>query len=291
MAGAHLPSLAEESKPEPAKSLDSSDTHQSTITSEEKAQTAGAFAETSNYFEERFSPLDPVYIVFGWRDEFHSKFQLSFKYRIIREGGWAASKFGVLDDLYFGYTQFSLWDMGEKSSPFRDTNYKPGMFYEANFGEGRLDWMESFGLRTGYEHESNGRDGTNSRSLNILYLRPRLVLGDSRKYYFEIAPKAYVYVGNLDENPDIAEYRGYVDLTLRTGYGNGWQISSTFRRGTQDHYGSIQVDATYPLSRILFLKDLGGFLQLQYFNGWGESLIDYNEKRPSQFRVGIMILR
>lgn len=251
-------------------------------------------APLSDEFEEylrRFRRLEPIYFSLGWRGGLHSKFQLSFKYRLFREDGWAAERVGLLDDLYFGYTQFSLWDLGDESAPFRDTNYKPGMFYEVNTRRRTLDWIDGFGLRAGFEHESNGRDSVDSKSLNILYVRPRLMMGNEEKLYFEIAPKAYVYVGNLGDNADIADYRGYVDLQLRAGYGKGLQVSSTLRRGVEAHYGSVQVDVTYPLRRIFFMDDLGGYLHVQYFNGWGESLLDYNRKLPSQIRVGIMILR
>ncbi|MFZ5510482.1 MAG: phospholipase A, partial [Pseudomonadota bacterium] len=33
------------------------------------------------------------------------------------------------------------------------------------------------------------------------------------------------------------------------------------------------------------------YLHFQYFNGYGESFLDYNLKRRSQFRIGFSIVR
>jgi outer membrane phospholipase A len=38
------------------------------------------------------------------------------------------------------------------------------------------------------------------------------------------------------------------------------------------------------------LRGSGGRLQLQYFNGWGESLLDYNKRRSDQIPVGLMLV-
>ena len=45
---------------------------------------------------------------------------------------------------------------------------------------------------------------------------------------------------------------------------------------------------SYPLSK-LSGGDLTGWLMLQYFGGYGESLLDYNRKLDSQLRLGIAI--
>jgi outer membrane phospholipase A len=34
-----------------------------------------------------------------------------------------------LDNLYFAYTQASIWDLSADSRPFRDTTYSPQLFY------------------------------------------------------------------------------------------------------------------------------------------------------------------
>ncbi|MBX6392545.1 MAG: phospholipase A, partial [Burkholderiales bacterium] len=52
----------------------------------------------------------------------------------------------------------------------------------------------------------------------------------------------------------------------------------------------VQVDASYPIRRPFF-ANAGGYIHFQYFNGYGESLIDYNQKRASQFRIGVSVVR
>jgi hypothetical protein len=58
---------------------------------------------------QRLSFNEPMYIMFGAHDGANAKFQLSFKFRIY-EGKDPASK-RFIDNLYFAYTQFSLWDL------------------------------------------------------------------------------------------------------------------------------------------------------------------------------------
>lgn len=35
---------------------------------------------------------------------------------------------------------------------------------------------------------------------------------------------------------------------------------------------------------------MNGYLHLQYFNGYGETLLGYNRREDSQFRVGLSIV-
>ena len=40
-----------------------------------------------------------------------------------------------------------------------------------------------------------------------------------------------------------------------------------------------------------FFANAGGFLHFQYFDGYGETLLDYNFRRNSQLRIGFSIVR
>lgn len=215
----------------------------------------------------------------------NARFQLSFKYRLFDPAGRPAQWLPLLSRLHFGYTQSSIWDMGADSAPFRDTSYRPSFFWqEPTGGQGLMPDL----LRAGYEHESNGKDGANSRSINTLFAQPvwRTGFSDGRTLIF--APKVYGYLGKED-NPDIQRYRGYVDWVFRYGHEDGWLLATQLRRGTGGH-GSAQFNLSYPLREPVFART-GGFLHFQLFTGYGESLLDYNLDRGTQVRVGFSIVR
>ena len=143
------------------------------------------------------------------------------------------------------------------------------------------------GLEAGFQHESNGNSGNASRSLNILYAKPYFFFGNVEKYHFTLAPKVWAYIGNLTENPDIADFRGYFDLELKFGKPDGLELRSNLRQGAEG--GSVQIDFTYPF-RILTFGNFNGYFQVQYFSGYGETLLFYNQK-DSQFRIGFALYR
>jgi phospholipase A1/A2 len=230
---------------------------------------------------------EPMYFLVGTREGTSARFQLSFKYRLFDDDGVAVGLLPFLSGLHVAYTQTSLWDLGSRSKPFRDNSYRPAAFYEWQ-GGAPVGAHPGWNVRAGVEHESNGRDGDNSRSINIAFVRPELRFHIGQSWYGAVAPKVYGYLDKTD-NPDIANYRGYADLGLVVGQNDGWQIASTVRRGTSG-YGTVQVDASYPF-RKPFFADTGGFLHFQYFNGYGETILDYNTRHKSQFRVGVSIVR
>ncbi|MFM9886275.1 MAG: phospholipase A [Burkholderiales bacterium] len=234
------------------------------------------------------STYEPMYAIVGTRENATVKMQLSFKYRPFDEDVFGTGIFAPLSKLHFGYTQTSLWDIGQESAPFRDTSYRPDIFYlEPDFWRS-ADGGRRLSFAAGLEHESNGRDGESSRSVNIAYLRTRWRMNIGQDYYWVLWPKFVKYLEKSD-NTDIADYRGYVDLNFRFGRYDGFEVSSVLRKGNRTA-GSMQLDLTYPIRRRI-LADAGGFVHFQYFNGYGESLLDYNVHRRSQVRLGFSIVR
>lgn len=235
--------------------------------------------------EPALSAHEPVYFLFGTRNGPNARYQISFKYRIFDKESTPAQWWPALGQLHFGYTQTATWDLGVDSKPFHDTSYRPSLFWQK-----RLDYGESMPryLRAGFEHESNGKEGINSRSTDLAYIQPawRADFDDGKSLIF--APRFYSYL-DKDENPDIPHFRGYADWLLRYGDENEWVLSSRIRVGSGGHAGT-QFDLSVPFRKPLFART-GGFVYLQLFSGYGETLLDYNQRHPAQLRVGFSIVR
>lgn len=237
--------------------------------------------------EPALSAYEPAYFVGGSNDQSgkDAKFQISFKYRLFDPESSFGKYSPMLSNLYFTYTQTTVWDLGGDSSPFRDTSYRPGVFYRA-LGRGNDFWPDEYDL--GLEHESNGQGGDESRSINIGYLRPiwQFDLDNGKRLTFY--PRIYGYL-DKNENPDIDEYRGYVDWQMRYGREDGLIVNALYRQGTEG-YATGQLDFSYPLSERIFART-GAFAHVQLFSGYGETLVDYNREHDTQLRVGISLVR
>ena len=235
-----------------------------------------------------FAAYEPMYFLVG-TDPQDSSFQISFKYRFFNPGGPLALGHPWVKGFHFAYTQTSFWDLKSSSMPFEDTSYKPELFYlSSNIDTGAKGVRRLF-LQTGFQHESNGRGGDASRSTNYLYAKPILIFySEQSRLGLQIAPKVWAYVANEESsNPDLADYRGYFDLELKLGQGDGLVLGSNFRWAQEG--GSLQLDLTYPLRRILF-GNIDVYLQAQYVNSLAESLLNYKE-RSEALRFGLAIVR
>jgi phospholipase A1/A2 len=237
--------------------------------------------------EPALSAHEPTYIVFGDSSDrgFDARYQLSFKYRIFDPEGFIGRFSPLFSNLYFSYTQTSLWDIGEDSSPFRDTSYRPGLFYQWA-GSDKFLFPDEW--RVGAEHESNGRSDVDSRSIDTAYISPSWHIDLPSNRRFSFTPKIYTYI-DKNENNDIQRYRGYVDWMARFGREDGLMFNGLYRQGTAG-YATGQLDISYPISERIFART-GSFVHLQLFSGYGETLLDYDQDRDSQIRLGISIAR
>ena len=240
-------------------------------------------------FLKNLSAYEPVYFLFGvdpGREK--SKFQVSFKYKLFNKPFDSQGLNSLLDGFHLAYTQTSYWDLKSDSKPFDDSSYKPELFYLVPKIDLELPWVKLFGIQGGFQHESNGKDGDESRSTNYIYIKPIMAISLFDDAYLTVAPKLWFYVMNEDEtNPDLADYRGYFDLQVQAGMPMGLCLDTHTRWAEAGP--SIQADLSYPLTSF-FNNGLNLYLHFQYFNGYAERLKAYDEKEEI-FRIGFSLSR
>jgi phospholipase A1/A2 len=203
-------------------------------------------------------------------------FQFSFKTKIWQD------ILGENMDLWVAYTQRSFWQSYnfKDSAPFRETNYEPEIILNFRTSYDLL-WLKGRFINVGLNHQSNGQSGLLSRSwnravANFGFERDNLVLILKTWYRF---PES----AENDNNSDINNYLGYGELW---GYyfwnGNRFGVMARNNLNAGTNRSAVQLEWSFPL-----LERISGYIQ--YFNGYGESMLDYDHNIN---RIGIgFILR
>lgn len=242
---------------------------------------------TGRVMDEPEPPLsqeEPMYFIIGSRGPTTARFQLSFKYRLFDTSSGFGHDQPWLSAFYFGYTQNSLWDLSSESKAFRDTSYRPSFFWRWTRTDERA-FIDA--VRLGLEHESNGSQGEQSRSINIAFVRPEWRWRLREGELIEFTPKIYTYL-DKEENPDIDDYRGYVDWRVRFDSGGNWIATSVVRIGNAGK-GSFLLDVSRRTRDVKF-GPVSTYIHVQFFSGYGEDILDYNVRKKSQLRVGFAIV-
>jgi len=200
------------------------------------------------------------------------KFQISFQQRLTKS---------VLPGhtyLYLFYSQKAIWHVFRNSLPFYDLNFNPGIgiskhIIVKNRLLGKVTLMA--------EHESNGRDGTASRSWNKIslaaeaYISPYLMA--HAKYWIPIVDGQY--------NRDILKYMGISQAGFQAkSLDDKWVLDMTLvkRQGWNLNFNTI-IQLGYRINH-----NSNQFIMLQYYNGYGEHMLDYNQYH-SRIRFGLLI--
>jgi phospholipase A1 len=193
-------------------------------------------------------------------DHVEMKFQLSFKIPVVE------SLFDTRADLYAAYTNLSFWQAYNRdiSSPFRETVHEPELFLAVPNDWSLFGWrnvLQQFGV----VHQSNGQGGFRSRSWNRAYAN---FIFERDSFLVGVKPWYRIPEDN-DDNPDIDDFLGRYEL--RGIYKRENQTFSLMLRNLFDgeNRDTMQLDWSFPIH-----GRWRGYLQ--YFNGYGESLIDYN---------------
>lgn len=197
-------------------------------------------------------------------DNYEFKFQFSIKAQLLD------SIMKYRGRIYFGYTNQSYWQIydRENSGPFRETNHEPEIFADIDHDRQFAGWHIPL-MRFGWVHQSNGRSSSLSRSWNRLYGQ---VFLEKDNWALSIKPWIRVSGDSAEEdNPDIDDFMGNFEFGIfRQGVSSA--ASAKIRNNLRsENRGAIELNWSKPLP---YNKKLRFYLQ--YFYGYGESLIDYN---------------
>ncbi|MCP5272626.1 MAG: phospholipase A [Burkholderiaceae bacterium] len=204
-----------------------------------------------------------------------AKFQLSFKFKLADFG----RELDMPLSIWGAYTQQSHWQVfnGGISRPFRETNYEPELMVALHPDLDLWGWRWRLAA-LGINHQSNGRAEPLSRSWNRIVAQLGVERGDVAVI---LRPWLRVREDRAnDDNPDIVDYLGHGDLTVVWAPGRH-QFSLSSRLNLATGRGAAQAHWTFPLTR-----RVRGIVQ--WFGGYGESLVDYN-RRQHTLGIGISL--
>ncbi|MCC5879246.1 MAG: phospholipase A [Idiomarina sp.] len=209
-------------------------------------------------------------------EDLEFKLQFSFKYPL------STGLFGSRHALWVAYTQQSYWQAynSKESRPFRETNYEPEVFVAFNVSDFNFFGIDPKFINVSLNHQSNGRAEPTSRSWNRVTAE---FIFEHDNLAFSIRPWWRIpESGDDDDNPDIKRYLGYGDLNFIYSW-NDYSVDVLLRNNlrTSTNRGALRVGFSFPL-----WNRFRGYVQ--YFNGYGESLVDYDHHTQS-LGVGIIL--
>lgn len=211
-------------------------------------------------------------------DNIEAKFQLSLKTplwsKIYNDNGY----------LFFAFTQQAFWQAynSDVSSPFRETNYEPELLlmfpHYAN-----VDEAASRIISVSISHQSNGRAGELSRSWNRLKVSWVTSVGNvfinfEPYYRFKEKRKTDPMDADGDDNPDITKYMGWFELSAAYKQEDATWRMMVRNNLRSDNKGAVRLSYSRPFNKHIRLY-------AELFNGYGESLIDYN-RSVTRFGIG-----
>ena len=245
-----------------------------------------------------FEPHEPNYFLAGTdgaTDE--PGYQNQIKFRIaVRYALLGFDRFAGQTGVYAAYTQDSFWNLWNESAPFYDNNYAPEVL---GYLDAR-DWTSKDitryvpSVRPYFRHQSNGRDGVDSRSWNRLGVGFEWGGGSSPLQHLSL--DFWGVVSDAPENRDIRQTNGSgeVRVDLAPFIRSGWTLDR-FGLSVRSRILGTQVFENVEVNGYLRFPGNPGWFELppslmvQAFCGRGEVLLDHRADRCS-LRAGIAVM-
>lgn len=202
------------------------------------------------------------------------KYQISFRQRV------SNSYLPFNTFVFISYTQKSFWNIYKESSPFRDTNFNPGI----GFGRYLISDNENyFGtIFVQIEHESNGKDSIQSRSWDYASVSGKYYFNDRLFFRAKVWLPLVLLMDNT--NTDLITYKGYGNFSVdyRTKNERWW-----FNANVTPRRNFITMNTTVSAAFRVSEK-FNQYLFFELYNGRGDSLLEYKDY-DLKLRVGICI--
>lgn len=195
-------------------------------------------------------------------------FQISIRQRLTR------SRLPFHSFLYLTYTQKSFWNIYAESAPFKDNNYNPGL----GLGRYIIHDNKLYGITClQIEHESNGKDGLESRSWNMLSISAKYFIN----YRLSVSGKIWLPYVDGGENKNLLDYRGLGYFSIEyLSRNQRWWITADLNPRKKIGNINSTLTAAYQIS-----KNNNLYLYARFFDGKGESLLDF-DKHTMNLRFG-----
>jgi phospholipase A1/A2 len=222
------------------------------------------------------------------------KFQISMKFQVL-ETNLYIFKYDLFP-AYISYTQKSLWNVGQNSMPFEESNYNPTFFLDYPVNTMILCKFQLCDIiLSPFEHESNGLAGNRSRSWNRQYVQMRIGLESTEKMnvtnsfqsekvllYIKLwHASAYsdqdTYLQSIGNNNKFLDYMGHGEI--------GISIRNFIWGGIlRDHQLDIRTPIfrennknSYELEFRQQIPDMNFAIYIQYWYGYGETLLRFDQ--------------
>jgi phospholipase A1 len=225
-------------------------------------------AEEANIYRHR-----DIYAIGG---KPNTKVQLSFKLRPM-----------LSLPIYFAYNQMMFWEVTKDSRPFEDIDFNPELYYVKS-----LDHPILRGMSLGLEHRSNGKDEDESRSLDRIFAEVEAQLGRGAWRMHGTVRLYWLYDIDWQNNSNIRRYTGFVSTRVSFEgiteqlFPSKGEIYLAFLPGgvpdLEKGHGALEFTVKYRFG----LSDVMPYVMFQYYYGYMESLIEYDNLQRS-YRVGL----
>jgi len=222
------------------------------------------------------------------------KFQISMRFQLL-EPNLYILKHNIFP-AYVAYTQKSLWNIGQESLPFEESNYNPEFFLDYPVNAviwGRLKLRNI--VVSPFEHESDGLVGVQSRSWNRQYVMAKFGLESKEKLEITnsfLPDKASLYLklwnasGYSDQdtylqsvgsNSKFMDYMGHGEIGISV---RNFLWGGSFKNHQLDIKTPIFHDSDKPSYELEFrqqIPNLNFAFYMQYWYGYGETLLRFDQ--------------